>query len=151
MCGKTSQSLIKVEIEGVVMNVCSFCSKFGKVIATPSKQEQKKLEIKKLTPKPPQEIEITQKIKDNFAEIIRKKREQLGLKQEELAKMLAEKVSLLAKIEQGNIKPSLELAKKLEKRLNISIIEDIEQTKIVSSNEKTDTVTLGDIVKIKKK
>ncbi len=150
MCGKNSK-LLKAEIERVVMDVCSDCAKFGKRVFTPTPIETKKLEVKKTQPKSYSEIETKEVIRDNFNSIIHKKREELGLKQEELAKMLAVKESLLSKIEQGSIRPSLELAKKLEKKLNIKLVDEIKETKFISGSEDKDTMTLGDIIKIKKK
>ena len=44
LCGKTTESLAKAIIEGVQLDVCTECAKFGKVIAIkrPSAKEQVK-------------------------------------------------------------------------------------------------------------
>ena len=54
---------------------------------------------------------------------IRNKRDELGLKQEDFAKMLNEKESIIHKLETGEFKPSLKLAKKLEKKFGLKLIE----------------------------
>ena len=59
----------------------------------------------------------------NFGAKIKGARESLGLTQEELAKRLKIKVSLIKKIETEKWSPPIELAKKIERELNISIIE----------------------------
>jgi len=60
---------------------------------------------------------------NNFGAKIKGARESLGLTQEDLAKRLKIKVSLIKKIETEKWSPPIELAKKIERELNISIIE----------------------------
>jgi len=88
---------------------------------------------------------------NDFAEKIRSKREKLGLKQSEFAKKISEKESIIHKLETGEFKPSLELASKLEKVLNIKLIEEYEEEHL--SHTKTDSTiaTIGDLVKIKRR
>ncbi|MEM1574836.1 MAG: multiprotein-bridging factor 1 family protein [Nitrososphaerota archaeon] len=63
---------------------------------------------------------------ENYGEIIRNARIKMGLSQEELAKQISEKLTIIKKIEQGAFKPPIELARKLEKFLKIKIIEKVE-------------------------
>ena len=96
------------------------------------------------------EKEIIQKIVDDFAEKIRIKREKLGLKQEDFAKSISEKESVIHKLETGEFHPSLELAEKLEKILKIKLIEEYEEE--YQPQTKTDlTTTIGDLVQIRKR
>lgn len=63
---------------------------------------------------------------ENYGEIIRNARIKMGISQEELAKQISEKLTIIKKIEQGSFKPPIELARKLEKFLKIKIIEKVE-------------------------
>jgi putative transcription factor len=149
MCG-SEEKLYKANIEGSILNVCKKCSKFGKILSVvkePEKVKPKKPIIIESEPKP----EIIEMVIEDFAEKIRNKREKLGLKQEDFAKMISEKESVIHKLETGEFQPSLELTKKLEKALKIKLIEEYEEkhkkTPIISSGP----TTIGDLIKIKKR
>ena len=91
-----------------------------------------------------------QVINENYPNLIKNKREKLGLKQEELAIKLAERESLIRKIERGEIKPSLKLARKLEDKLGIKLVLQKEvKTEFESSKEKPGSLTIGDMIKLK--
>lgn len=83
---------------------------------------------------------------------IRRARESRGLSQEDLAKSLNEKASLIRKLERGDILPSDSVRTKLERKLDVSLLEgasdDDDEEKEWSSGSKT-TTTLGDVVKRK--
>ena len=93
--------------------------------------------------------EIIDSIVSNYPEIIRGKREQLGLKQEEFAKKISEKVSIVHHLEIGKLEPSIELAKKLEKLLRIRLVETIEVEKEEIKQEEGEVMTIGDLIKEK--
>jgi putative transcription factor len=86
----------------------------------------------------------------DYDQRIRNARESEGLTQEELAKQLNEKASLIRKLERGDVLPSDKVQRKLEKALGISLSEggggdDSEW----SSDSSTGGTTLGDVVKRK--
>jgi len=139
MCGIEARTVVAL-IEGVELNVCSNCAQFGKVIKKPVIKKPKK--IKKA------EQEIVLVIRENYDKIIRQKREKLGLKQKEFAKFLAERESLIQQIETGAYTPSLDLARKMEKQLGITLVE---QKRIEPQNTKASqaSFTIGDVVKLK--
>ncbi len=69
-----------------------------------------------------------------------------------LVKKIYEKVSVINRIESGKMVPDIKLAKKLEKILNITLIEKISDMELEDfKNVSSGGPTLGDIVKIKKK
>lgn len=142
MCG-TDTNLMNVSIEGAELNVCSKCSSYGKVV----KKTFKKSQIRNFVPPRPQK-EIAQLIVSNYSKIIREKREKMGLKQKELAKFLAERESLIHKMESNDFAPSIELARKLEKQLGITLVEEreFEPQNIKASKQE---YTIGDMIKIK--
>ena len=67
------------------------------------------------------EIECEMEIVDNYGWKIKETRRKMGLKQEDLARKINEKQSLLQKIEKEEIIPSEEARKKIERVLNISL------------------------------
>ncbi|MAG08060.1 TIGR00270 family protein [Candidatus Woesearchaeota archaeon] len=145
LCGKET-NLFLADIEGTELNVCSNCSKFGRVIKeirAEEKEKKPKEEKNQITEEP----EIIDSIVADYAEIIRKKREQLGLKQEDFAKKISEKESTVHHLEIGKLEPSIELARKLERLLKINLIETIEVEQEKTKQEKSDVLTIGDILK----
>ncbi len=147
MCG-SSGKLYKTVIEDAQLAVCHECSKFGKVTGVVQQTYDKTSpEAKSMEP----ETEVMEIVVDDCAEKIKKKREQLGLKQEELAKKINEKESLIQNIESGHYKPPIGLAKKIQGFLKIKLIEEHEELHERQKATKTDTFTIGDLIKIKKK
>ncbi len=136
LCGK-EENLARAKIEGTLLNVCTKCAVFGELISTPKPiarpvHSERKKDIFIITP--------------DYAPLIRKAREQAGLKQDELASRLHEKASLLQKMEVGDIAPSMALAKKLEDFFRIKLIipytEESRETKKGANTE----LTIGDIL-----
>lgn len=147
LCGK-DDSLLRAEIEGSQLNVCQNCGKFGKVLGkvAPKEEAKKPAQLKSFIEK-----EIEERIISSYAQTIRKVREKRGLTVEDFAKLLNEKESSLHKWESGSIKPDLETAKKLEKILNITLIELVEEQKIKLERTNSGEITLGDVIKIRKR
>jgi putative transcription factor len=82
---------------------------------------------------------------------IRQARESRGLSQEDLAKKLNEKASLIRKLERGDVLPSDGVQRKLERELDISLVEGAasdDETEW-SSGSSSGGTTLGDVVKRK--
>ncbi len=144
MCGKES-SLFRVLVEGSTLNVCEKCSRHGKVLGTAEINLERK-HISKVIMEP----QIAYEIVSDYAERIKKAREQLKMKQEDLALKISEKVVEIHKLESNKIKPSFRLARKLEKFLNIGLIEQIFEDKTSKLNFKDGNLTIGDILNLKK-
>ncbi len=147
MCGSEGK-LYKTVIEDAQLNVCHECSKFGKVTGI-VQQISDKIPQNTINKEP--ETEVMDIIVEGYAEKIRKRREHLGLKQEEFAKKISEKESLIQKIESGHFEPSIGLAKKIQRFLKIKLIEEHEEKYEKQKAAKTDAFTIGDLIKIKKK
>ena len=146
MCGDSSR-LYKVIVEGAELSLCKECSKFGKVIA-PIQQDAPYSAKKSIKEPQPENIQI---LVEDYAEKIKRKREQMVLSQKELAERLNEKESVLQKIESGHFEPPIETAKKIEKFLNIKIIEEHEEKyEDKMPKARAETFTIGDFIKIKK-
>ena len=151
MCGKQGE-LYRAEIEGTQMNVCRLCAKYGKVIkrVVPERYEKKKKQPEKKGNDEPK-AEIIQVIRKGYGERIRQQREKMGLKQEELAKKISEKLSLIHKMESERFEPSITLARKLEHFLRIKLVEEQELKKEPHQISTHDQFTVGDFIKIKRR
>ena len=144
ICGKRIVGRsYKVIVEGSELTVCESCRDLGVEAKKPVK----------IVIKP--KIKVTKPIVDdyelaeNFNEIIKREREKRGWTQEDLAKKIQEKVTLIKKIEKGEITPEKDVVEKLERVLGVSLREKIEDVKVEGS--RSITPTLGDIVVIKRK
>ena len=148
LCGKVDERLNRALIEGVELNVCAGCSKFGKILAPVKRYSPKEQHsMAKASEEKEEKIEL---LVENYADIIKKMRESMGLSQKDFASSINEKESTLHKIETGNLYPDLSLAKKLEKTLRVKLIEEHEERRESIKKNKEDGFTLGDFIKIKK-
>ena len=148
MCGKDTQ-LFTAELEGSMLNLCESCAKYGKMIKKVAQtQTHSKGIIKKAPLSKKQFVEL---IVDDFAAKIRNAREKLQLNQEDFAKKLNEKISVIHHFETGKMVPSLDLARKLEKALHITLVEMHEESSGGQKEGKSEAMTIGDIVKIHKR
>jgi putative transcription factor len=149
----------KVKVEGAKMLVCRSCQSLGKpyeediavqrprptftgVVRLPRVPERRTAEL----PKEIEELDIA----ENFSDLVRKGRMKLGWSQEDLAKKVKEKLSVIQKIETGKMTPDTQLCRQLQHELKIKLLvprKETPQPKIAAPAE----VTLGDIVKIKGK
>lgn len=150
LCGKVDERLNRTLIEGVELNVCSVCSKFGKVIAPvkrfSAKEQHKMFEKQSRIQKKEEKIEL---LVENYADIIKKKRESMGLGLKDFASKISEKESTMHKIETGTLYPDLSLAKKLEKALGVKLIEEYEERNESFKRKREEGFTLGDFIKVK--
>lgn len=151
MCGKLAP-LAVAEIEGIELNVCSNCSGFGKVIRRLSShplkghsESKRNMEMKKAS----DDEEIKEMIVDDYAELIKRKRESMNLTQEQFAKKINVRESLLQNIECGKFVPQIDLAKRLEKELNLKLVEEYKEAPIIQERKSSGPLTIGDIIKKK--
>ncbi len=147
ICGKEIiGEAYKVIVEGTELIVCREDSRYGRLVGRINlMQESRRIPA----PKREENQKKVFGIVSDFSKIIRKKREELGLKQEEFAKKIAEKESLIHKIEAGKVKPSISLALKLEKILKIRLIAELEGEESETAKPSNSEFTIGDIIKIK--
>ena len=146
MCGKEG-SIIKAMVESIEMDLCSGCSVYGKRLEPKSDDMIYKPRIRP----PISSVEDRKGIVNNFSEIIRKKRNQLGMTQEEFAKKLAEKESIVTKMESGSFTPSIPKMEKIEKILNVTLIEEMVMEKFTQRLKESGPLTMGDIIKVRKR
>lgn len=134
MCGKNT-TLVLGNIEGATVNVCSDCLKLGTRVNLP---KQKTKRIADLEP----EVFIV----DNYSQLIKNARERKNMKQEEVAKKLALKESIVHKLENGSFTPSLNMASRIEKFFGIKLMEEYSES-MASTDNKSESYTMADVIK----
>lgn len=138
VCG-SKNACRRARIEGIILTVCDKCVRLGEEIPL--------VEVKQIK-KPSGKIEeMEEVVKDDFHKTIRLEREKRKLMQEELAKKINEKVSIIKRIEEG-WEPPLNILRKIEKFFNISLTE-IMQEKPIEKKGKKEKLTIGDVVEIR--
>ncbi len=141
LCGKKAD-LQRVIVEGTEMSACPDCAKLGRIL--PNQQRTTTVKTKSTAAEP-----IEETIVADAAKRIKDAREKMKLTQEEFAKILNERESVLRKIETHEHVPSIADARRYEHILKIKLIE-IEKTGQQKLEKKQSGIlTIGDIIKIK--
>ncbi len=171
MCGKamSPRDAKSVFVEGALLRVCSDCysrlmrsgarlpSKPPSSLSRPTTARTSRsvkaprVERRLSTPRPTrrQSLEKYELVED-FAERIRKARERLGWSTRMLAMKVKESETTIRRIESGKLRPTLELAKRLEEVLGIKLlVPAVEEELGLSSSERREYVTLGEIVSVR--
>lgn len=142
LCGKDTP-LVSADIEGADLEVCMNCAQHGTIKRKP--QSYARLSVVK--PELPEEVVVS-----NFASALRGTREKRGMTQEDFAKLLREKESMLIKWESGLLQPEVAVARKIGKILGLSLVELEKAEPLPKQQQKNDVLTLGDVViKVRKK
>jgi len=109
-----------------------------------TRRQESKIKIR------PEKFEVV----ENYSEIVRQARERLGLAREDLARMVGVKESIIRRIEEGQLMPDVELARKLEQVLRVKLLVPAESDltpPLVQPSSQRYELTLGDIVEIRRK
>jgi len=144
MCGKEG-NLTDAIVEGSMLKVCPDCSKHGQVVAI---SEPRVIREVKTFERREEDVEV---IVEDYSELIKTAREKKGLKQEELARDVGERESIIHQIESGKMKPDFKLAKKLNFYLKIELIEKAPRINVKKESKEIDfkdkNLTIGDLLK----
>ncbi|MBN1646074.1 TIGR00270 family protein [Candidatus Woesearchaeota archaeon] len=154
MCGNAESRYIG-EVEGSKVTLCEKCRGLAEnVTEIPQEYPKKKKENRQISENnilQNERGEYVQMIVPGFHCIVKNAREKTGLKQKEFAQKIGEKESLVHKIESGQYKPSIPLARKLERALQIHLVETVELKRQSTQNPLLDgeeeTFTLGHFIK----
>ena len=93
---------------------------------------------------PKEEYEVV----DNYGEIIKAAREFIGIPAKVLAERINEKLSTMVRVEKGEMLPEDRLVKKLEKALGIKLIAKSSIDAKTYSQQRPNSLTLGDAAKM---
>ena len=171
MCGTETGQPKTVKIEGAELDVCAECADFGTEVR---QQSSSSTSTKYSTSSSASDsgssgdstsgssggggstrrkrdmVDQMDEVAQDYDTRIREARESRGLSQEELARELNEKASLIRKLERGDVLPSDGVQRKLEKELDISLVEGAASDDTEwSSGSSGGGTTLGDVVKRK--
>jgi len=158
MCGKDVTFLRKVTIEGVLLEVCTECAKFGIESKKEAPKEQapkpiiaQRLEVREKRTRPRDVLERFEKedIVEDFAQRIRGAREKSGMSRKELAMKINERVTVLSKIEAGQMRPDEKFIAKLQKELGIVLKEKVPEV-VAAKESARASLTLADMIKMQK-
>jgi len=153
----------KVLIEGAKIRVCESCAQHGRKLIPKTKKNShikrpistnRKTNSSKSYKRSRSYLEPEVVIVKDFARRIRDTREKRNMTQEKFAQRIHEKESLIRRIETGKTKPTIDLAKKLEKEYNIELLENSDIVQVNTDEyikKKNKGSSLGDIAFIKKK
>lgn len=144
ICGRNAD-LFRAIIEGSKLNVCEGCGKFGKILGRAG-SNLRPVEKKKTVERREEAVEA---IVSDYNIKIKNAREKRKMTQEELAKAIAEKESVIHKIESRAIEPDLNIARKLERffKMNLIVKGDLDiDDKQRKQEARSDVLTIGDLL-----
>ncbi|WFO75607.1 TIGR00270 family protein [Desulfurococcaceae archaeon MEX13E-LK6-19] len=166
MCGREipDERLCKtIVVEGALLRVCPSCySRLAKqkhaveqkpiqssrASSLTRNREREKKWVRARIPKRLLEEEFD--IVPDYGRRIREARQRLGWSTKVLAEKVREKENVIKRIESGKLKPSIDLARRLEKVLHIKLLEPVvEESTDISFKGDEDYFTIGDLIKIK--
>ncbi len=133
----------EIFVERAKLTVCKNCVRYG----TPVREKRKKSSRKPVFTSAEADFDI----REDYPARVRSAREKIGLTQKDLAKKINEKESVIHRIETGHMRPSRKLTRKLEGALDIKLLEKVEEPDVVRRRSRSDELTIGDIIKIKKR
>lgn len=152
MSGKQVPFTIKVRIEGVVMRVAPEYASLGVVL-----EKQPIGQVAATRGRSPQQRPVTAQktikedveyIVPDFGKKLKMAREAKGLKQEDFAKMIMEKASIIHQVESGHLRPDEKLCAKFKQYLGVDLVRHFHDEKEYKHHA-TQKMTLGDMMKHK--
>lgn len=158
LCGRDATFLRKVTIEGVQLEVCSECAKFGVEAKKEEPKEEgpkpivtQRLEFRERRSKPKDVYETGSKeeLADDYGARIRNARSKRGMTLKDLAMKINERATVLSKVESGQMTPDDKVVKKLENELGIKLKEKV--TEVLTGKEsKSASLSLADLITMQK-
>ncbi|MET1160233.1 MAG: multiprotein bridging factor aMBF1 [Thermoprotei archaeon] len=155
ICGrevKYSYLCRTVVLDNATVKVCPDCYrrliKEGR-IKTATQTVQKPSSTKTRQNIPTRILESSYEIVEDYATKIKRAREKKGWSQAVLAQKVQVSENVIKRIEAGRLKPGIQLARKLEKILGITLLEPVVEEYKSFTNKEEDYLTIGDIIKLK--
>jgi putative transcription factor len=155
LCGIESKGCKAAMIDGVKMMLCPNCIKHGEgiktVAPTPSKVE--KYITKKTKTVKPKDVfkKMNKELVSNWPDKIKEARKKKGLSREELGFRIGERTVIISKLENGDLRPSDKMIEKLEKELEITLLEELRDVHAQKDSSYSGSgMTLGDFIKTEK-
>ena len=139
----------RVLLDGAEVVLCDECfaklSKSGRVAPVPAR----KVSVARGGRQPARPRQEQMELVEDYPDIIRRAREAMGWTQAALAQKLRVSEDLVRKIEQGKVKPTIELARKMESLLKVKLLQpvELEEEELPPADE---GLTLGDVVVVRR-
>ncbi|NLZ30747.1 MAG: TIGR00270 family protein [Methanomicrobiales archaeon] len=154
LCGALIQGSPKtIQIEGAELSVCVRCAKHGtEVQQSRQRSVQKKpgFAVTQTRRRPRDVFDLMEgEIVEDYADRIRVAREERGWSTLDLAQEVKEREVLIKKIEKGDLIPEDDLRRKLERTLEIRLLDSAEDATPASGPGRM-TMTVGDVIAFKK-
>ena len=156
ICGKEfGVKGFKIVVEGAELTVCPNCRRFGTSPLSKRKVPQSEGGpgtdfITRRRPPSSRPKPRTLELVEDYNEVVKNRRESMKMSQADLGKLVNEKESLIHRIETKNIRPTTKVAEKLEKALDVKLLESVDDVDVESKRSLSDGLTIGDIIKFKK-
>jgi len=149
-CGRSSRSLILVNIAGAEMMVCHDCARYGTRVQReppprPATPQPGSTSVPYRHPKKDALDRVEKELAEDYPRRIQRAREQKSWSREDLGKKINEKVSVISSLEHGTLYPSDKLVRKLEKTLGVELMEPVEDVSSLTTPG-SQGMTLGDFI-----
>lgn len=144
ICGKNTDELYEMNVEGAEMLACRKCSK-GKGKPLKLGKAGNEGVMQQAPARSAEEAELV----ENYGEVIRRAREALGLPMKVLAERISEKESTLVRIEKQKAPPTEKERKKLERELGIRLLAKSEEKRVAAGPRREEPISLWDAAKKK--
>lgn len=152
LCGRGCECR-PATVDGVKMMLCPGCMKHGTGIKETSYVDTQKPSLERIKKPAVKDVykDMDKELVSDWSELIKKARKNKDLSREELGFKIGERTITIAKIENGDLRPSDKIVAKLEKELEISLIEKVKDVSVGSTGSPSKRLTLGDFIKAEKK
>ena len=137
-------------VDGVKMMLCPGCMRHGKGIKPDIKPTASQPISGKIRRPKEKDVykDMNKELVSNWNIIIKNAREKKGLTREKLGFNIGERTVTISKIENGELRPSDKVVEKLEKELNIKLLEEVTSAPSYSTGSSSGRgLTLGDFIK----
>ncbi|MDE1856935.1 MAG: TIGR00270 family protein [Candidatus Micrarchaeota archaeon] len=124
LCGRKTEDIYVISIEGTEMRACVNCAKGNKVVRKELAADRAKASPKRASTSAPRvSSDEEAQIIMGYGKAIKDARERMQLPLKVLAEMINEKEHFLSRVEEEQTLPTITLTKKLEKALKIKLTE----------------------------
>jgi putative transcription factor len=151
ICGRDDTFAV-VLVEGAKMVACRGCTRGKKILHRLEEDEEGQVVELRTAKRGP--MDSDEEIVEGYGKIIRKAREKTSLKIAVIAEKINEKESYLDAIENERLRPTIAVARKLERELGIKLIEKVQEEQVSSTSTKAGKFsepTLADALLTQKK
>ena len=142
-------------IEGGKLTVCGQCTQFSTQKWDPTRPQARKSPTRRRSaqpnPRSRSDIDAAESLElvDGYGMLIKKARQRKGLSVEDFARKIREKESVVKKLEKTLMNPPMNLVRKIQNELGISILEEAAKGSGSVLSRPMGPRTLGDMIKIK--